>query len=127
VVDMSRGVHNLRQLDDKSSFMLLSDDKTSYEPSAVEKVLKKNDGQGLSALKDIRGLLEAVADWKHAAIEAVVNDYCAKTGLGLGKVAQPIRVAISGGTISPPIFETLEFIGKASTLKRIDRCLAAAS
>jgi glutamyl-tRNA synthetase len=43
----------------------------------------------------------------------------------LGKVAQPIRVAISGNTISPPIVETLEFLGKAATLRRIDRCIAS--
>jgi glutamyl/glutaminyl-tRNA synthetase len=129
VVNMSRGVHNLRQLDDKSAFMLLDDDKVQYNPGAVDKVLKKNDAQGLKALQDLRPLLDAVADadWKHAPIEAVVNDYCTKTGLGLGKVAQPIRVAISGSTISPPIFETLEFMGKASVLNRIDRCIAAAS
>ncbi len=73
----------------------------SYDADAVEKVLKKGDGQGLKALKDLRPLLDAVTDWKHAAIEAAVNDYCTKTSLGLGKVAQPIRVAISGNTDQP--------------------------
>ncbi len=126
IVEMGRGVHNLRQLDDKSSFMLLEDDAVQYAPDAVEKVLKKNDGQGLKALKDIRPLLETVTDWKHTAIEAVVTDYCTRAALGLGKVAQPIRVAISGNTISPPIFETLEFMGKTSVLSRIDRCIAIA-
>jgi glutamyl/glutaminyl-tRNA synthetase len=42
----------------------------------------------------------------------------------LGKVAQPIRVAVSGGTVSPPIFQSLEFLGQSATLKRIDRCIA---
>ena len=51
--------------------------------------------------------------------------YCERTGLGLGKVAQPIRVAVTGGTVSPPIFESLEFLGRQRTLARIDRCLAA--
>ena len=45
-------------------------------------------------------------------------------GLGLGKVAQPLRVAISGSTISPPIFESLEFLGRERTLARVERCLA---
>jgi glutamyl-tRNA synthetase len=56
-----------------------------------------------------------------------VNEYCGRKGLGLGKVAQPIRVAISGGTISPPIFETLEMLGRDRTLRRVDRCVAAAA
>jgi glutamyl-tRNA synthetase len=72
----------------------------------------------------VRDVLSAVSDWSAASIEAAINKYCEQKSLGLGKVAQPIRVAISGGTISPPIFETLAFPGKESTLARIDRCLA---
>jgi glutamyl-tRNA synthetase len=41
----------------------------------------------------------------------------------MGKVAQPIRVAVTGSTISPSIYDTLAFLGKAKTLARIDRCL----
>jgi glutamyl/glutaminyl-tRNA synthetase len=125
LIDIKRGFHSLRDLDDKSRFLLMHDDDIQLDPGAVDKVLKKGDGQGLKALKDLRPLLEGISDWKHPAIEAVVNDYCTKTTLGLGKVAQPIRVAISGNTISPPIFETLEFLGKEHTLRRIDRCIAA--
>ena len=47
--------------------------------------------------------------------------------LGMGKVAQPIRVAVTGKTISPPIYETLEILGRDKTLSRIDRCLAMRS
>ncbi len=124
LIDMKRGFHTFRDLDDKSRFLLMRDDEITLDPSAVEKILRKNDAQGLKALTDLRPILESITDWKHTVIEAAVNNYCAKTDLGLGKVAQPIRVAISGGTISPPIFETLEFLGKSSTLRRIDRCLA---
>ena len=58
----------------------------------------------------IAGVLEVV----QAGAEAL---------LGLGKVAQPIRVAVSGGTVSPPIFESLEFLKRERTLARLDRCL----
>jgi glutamyl-tRNA synthetase len=47
--------------------------------------------------------------------------------LGLGKVAQPLRVAVTGTTVSPPIFESLEMLGKDRTLARIDRCLTVAA
>ncbi len=50
------------------------------------------------------------------ALEEAVKKYCETTGLGLGKVAQPIRVAVSGSTVSPPIFETLAFLGRERTL-----------
>jgi len=42
----------------------------------------------------------------------------------MGKVAQPIRVAVSGSTVSPPIGETLAMLGKEKSLKRIRQCLA---
>ena len=44
--------------------------------------------------------------------------------LKLNNIAQPLRIALSGGTISPPIFQSLEFLGKPGTLVRIERCLA---
>jgi glutamyl-tRNA synthetase len=58
----------------------------------------------------------------HVAIMAVA----AEQGVGLGKVAQPIRVAVSGGTVSPPIDVTLEILGRETTLQRLDRALAVA-
>ncbi len=65
--------------------------------------------------------LAALPDWQapaiHAAIQAVADDH----GLALGKVAQPIRVAVSGGSVSPPIDVTLEILGRETTLQRLDR------
>jgi glutamyl-tRNA synthetase len=46
------------------------------------------------------------------------------SGAGLGKVAQPIRVAVAGGSVSPPIDITLELLGRERTLARLDRALA---
>ena len=50
---------------------------------------------------------------------------CGGAGRGLGKVAQPIRVAVSGGTVSPPIDVTLEILGRETTLARLDRAAGA--
>jgi glutamyl-tRNA synthetase len=67
-----------------------------------------------------------VSDWHPAALEAAIGAYAASATEGnLGKVAQPLRVAVSGGTVSPPIFDTLAILGKASTLERMRRCLQA--
>ena len=52
-----------------------------------------------------------------------MQSYCDSKQLALGKVAQPIRVAITGSTVSPPIFQSLEMLGKPATLARIQRCL----
>ncbi len=124
ILDMKKGLRTFRQVDESSSFLLMPDDKITYAPDAVEKVLKKNDAQGLCALRDLRPLLANVTDWTSANIEHAITAYIEQTKLGLGKVAQPIRVAVSGGTISPPIFDSLQFMGKDATLARIDRCIA---
>ena len=73
---------------------------------------------------DLREVLAGVSTWTAAELESAVNRYCEQKQLGLGKVAQPIRVAVSGGTVSPPIFESLEFLGRERTLSRMDRCIS---
>ena len=124
LVAMKKGFRLLREVDEVSRFLYTPDDQLAYDADAVEKNLKKGDGAGMAALRDVRGVLEGVASWSAASCEGAVKGYCEQKGLGLGKVAQPIRVAISGTTISPPIFESLEFLGKERTLRRIDRALA---
>jgi len=120
---MNAGMHILREVDEKSGFLFVADEKITISPDAAEKVLLKNDRQGLSALKSVRPILAAVAEWKAESLEAAIKSHCESTGLALGKVAQPIRVAVRGTTISPPIFQTLEFLGRERSLARIDRCL----
>jgi glutamyl/glutaminyl-tRNA synthetase len=123
VLHMNHGFHILREADEKSRFLFVADEQIEYQPDAVEKVLKKNDAQGASALRQIKPILDEVAQWSAANLEAAVKGFCEQRQLGLGKVAQPIRVAVSGTTISPPIFETLEFLGKQPTMTRIEKCL----
>jgi glutamyl/glutaminyl-tRNA synthetase len=126
VLAMKKGFRLFREVEEASRFLFVEDAQIVYQPDAVEKVLKKGDGQGLTVLREVRAALEGVTDWTAANLDAAVNRYCEQKGLGLGKVAQPIRVAVSGGTISPPIFESLEMLGRDPTLRRIDRCLQTA-
>lgn len=65
----------------------------------------------------------ATAEWNHDALKAVIEQVGEKHGLKLGKVQAPIRVAITGRTVGPPLFESLELLGRDTTLAR----LAAAS
>ncbi|HEX3358265.1 MAG TPA: glutamate--tRNA ligase family protein, partial [Tepidisphaeraceae bacterium] len=123
VLQMKAGFRTLRQVDEASGFLFIEDDKIEYDPAAIEKVLLKQDKQGAAVVADLTGLFSASTDWSAHALEAVVQQYCDQKQLALGKVAQPIRVAISGSTISPPIFQSLEMLGKASTMARMKRCL----
>jgi glutamyl-tRNA synthetase len=124
LLHMNAGFHVLREVDEKSAFFFEADEALVYAPDAVEKVLKKNDKQGLNALVAIGPILAGVSEWKAPALEAAVKAYCDQAQLGLGKVAQPIRVAVSGSAVSPPIFESLDFLGREQTLARIARCVA---
>jgi glutamyl/glutaminyl-tRNA synthetase len=124
LLHMKQGFRTLAEVDQMTRFFFVADDAVSFDREAVEKTLLKNDALGLTALREVRAVLEGVSNWTHVEIESAVKAYCEQKGLGLGKVAQPVRVAVAGGNISPPIFESLEFLGKQSTLARIDRCLA---
>jgi glutamyl-tRNA synthetase len=123
LLHMKRGMRTLREADLACRFFFIEDDAIEYQPDAIEKVLRKNNGEGAAVLREVRDVLMGVDDWIHERIERVVQEFCAQKNLGLGKVAQPIRVAITGATISPPIFQSLEFLGKDRALSRIERCL----
>jgi glutamyl-tRNA synthetase len=63
--------------------------------------------------------LAAIPDWTEPAIEAAVMRFAEREGLKLGKVAQPLRAALAGSTVSPGIFEVASILGRAETLGRI--------
>ena len=105
---------------------VIADDAVEYDDKAVAKNLLKNDGEGLGVLRDLHERFAAVDPWSGEAGHQAMLNHAEATGLKLGKVAQPLRVAVSGSTVSPPMDATLELLGKASTLARIERCLAHA-
>ena len=61
----------------------------------------------------------ATAEWNHDSLKAVIEQVGEKHGLKLGKVQAPIRVAITGRTVGPPLFESLELLGREITLARL--------
>jgi glutamyl-tRNA synthetase len=126
LIQIKPGVRTLRELEEPTRFFFVQDDQITYDPKAVEKVLKKDNAQGLQTLRDLHPLLEQLTDWRAQTIEQIVTTHGTQKGLDLGKLAQPLRVAITGTTISPPIFESLEFLGKPRTLSRLTRCLSLA-
>jgi glutamyl-tRNA synthetase len=103
----------------------MADDEIDYDPKAVQKVLAKGSGAGYAMLIELRPQLAAQQDWSPQALEALLMSVTEAKGVGLGKVAQPLRVAVAGGSISPSIFDTLALLGRDKTLARIDRCLAS--
>ena len=74
-------------------------------------------------LMRLREALAALSEWKAEPIHETVKQVALQENLALGKVAQPLRVAVSGSSVSPPIDITLELLGQPKTLERIDRAL----
>jgi glutamyl-tRNA synthetase len=97
-------------------------DALARDAKASAKFLRAEIAPPLRALRDA---LAATSGWDRAAIEAVFQQVIADHGLQLGALAQPVRVAITGGTVSPPIFETLAVLGRERSLARIGEALAA--
>ncbi|NQU75981.1 MAG: glutamate--tRNA ligase [Planctomycetes bacterium] len=125
LLQVNKGFRTFADIVSKSGSLFVADDAVEYNGKAVEKVLAKNDGDGWAVLAELRALLGA-CPWTGEALEKLLGEFCTGRGLGMGKVAQPLRVALTGGTISPAIGETLTLLGKDKTLSRIDRCLALA-
>ena len=122
---VSKGLRSFADIESKCGFLFVADEQVAYDPAAVEKVLAKGDGAGYQALRDLVPELEALTDWTAEAIDGLLKGFCEARGLGMGKVAQPLRVAVAGGTVSPAIGETLVLLGKPRTLDRVRRALEA--
>ena len=92
-------------------------DRIAYEAKAAEKHLKREIEP---MLVDLHEQLLALADWSEPALERVFEEVRARHGSPpMGKLAQPVRVAITGGAVSPGIFETLAVLGKPRSVGRI--------
>jgi glutamyl-tRNA synthetase len=110
---------------DLARFFVADDDAIVYDPKAVAKWLRKGDGLGRALLGGLRPLLAAREPFAADAIEGLLKAFAEERDLGMGKVAQPLRVAVSGAAVSPGIGETLAILGRERVLARIDRCVAA--
>ncbi len=96
----------------------------AYEEKAARKHLAP---ESRPVLEQARAALAALANWSAAPIHDTIQKLAEAGGFGLGKVAQPLRVAVSGGGVSPPIDRTLAILGREQTLLRLDRAIAHAS
>ncbi len=118
-----------------NGFLLVADDALAFsDDKNVRKALgigaASADGvrTGLGHLRALRAVLAGLPEWTQHALEAAANAYAAEHAQGkIGAVAQPLRIGVSGGTVSPPIWDTLVLVGRDSALARIDRCIAWAA
>ncbi|HWC85787.1 MAG TPA: glutamate--tRNA ligase [Solirubrobacteraceae bacterium] len=94
------------------------------DPAAFERTLQA-DG-GVEVLKSARVALSQAEPFTEKSVEAALRGVVEQLGVKPGKVFQPVRVAISGTTASPGIFESVALLGREEAIARIDRALARA-
>jgi glutamyl-tRNA synthetase len=95
-----------------------------YDPTAVAKNWK-DPVESAELLRATRDALSATPAWESPALEASLRALAEQKGISAGKVFQPLRVALTGMTVSPGIFEMLVQMGRDLSLRRIDKALIA--
>ena len=108
-----------------SSFLIEEDNKIKWPDSKpVRKALMKGDPSGLVLLSLAKDALACLDSWDTKSIDECLTALAdSEADEKLGRVAQPIRVAVAGGPVSPPICDTLILLGKESSIRRIELCL----
>jgi glutamyl-tRNA synthetase len=121
IIELCAGARTLADIEHKSRFLFLDNDEIEYDEKAVKDVLLKNDG--MAVLKAVRSELAVTEQFSQENIEVMLRSLAEEKHVGLGKVAQPLRVALCGTTISLPIFDAVQMLGKEKTLERIGKTL----
>jgi glutamyl-tRNA synthetase len=97
-------------------------DKLEYDPEAIAKGWKDRTGSA-EILAAVRDALAALPSWDHGALEDSLKRLAEARGLTAGKLYQPMRVALTGLTVSPGIFEIMGAMGRELSLRRLaDAC-----
>lgn len=120
VVSQRERAKTLKEMAENSRFFF--GESVVIDPKAAQKHLTP---EARALLSELTSRLESLADWTAAAVHGEVEKLAAERQLGLGKIAQPLRVAIAGGPVSPPIDQTAALLGKPRVLSRLKAALAS--
>ena len=96
------------------------EDFSDYDAKAAKKALKQ---AAVTPLQCLLEKLQNLSDWDVEGIHGVIKEVTEELEVNMGKVGQPLRVAVTGGSFSPPIDQTVMMIGKEKSLRRIERAI----
>lgn len=119
IVALRERVHTLKEMAERAKIWY--GPITAWDDKAVAKHLGSAGAPGVLAAA--KTLLSA-CEWKPAAIHLVIEQVAAQLELGMGKVAQPLRVAMTGTQVSPSIEDTIYLTGREEALRRLDAAMA---
>ena len=116
----------LREVPEKIDFLFWPDDvDVAYDGDSWAKAFGPDWAAPL--LADVVDAYESLDDWSANGLKVVLEDVMTRYELKLGKAQAPVRVAITGRTVGPPLFESMEVLGRAETLRRLSKAVAVAS
>jgi len=118
IVAQRERAKTMKEMAQNSRFFFV--DAVEIDPKAGAKHLTAETGP---VLAKVREQLAALTEWTAPNIHTTLEQLANQLQSGLGKVAQPIRVAVSGTAVSPPIDQTLNLLGRERTLARLDAVL----
>jgi glutamyl-tRNA synthetase len=119
VLSLRERAKTVREMAQSSVFFFRA--PATYDEKAVRKHITADVP---ALLAEAAAALERLDNWNAAAIHDLISGIATSKGVSLGKLAQPIRLAVCGGTVSPPIDATLAILGKAEALSRLVRAQA---
>jgi glutamyl-tRNA synthetase len=111
----------LREMAEQMEFYFAADDAVAYDDDAVKKHIKGDDLA--QRMKELRDALAATEPFDVAATEQSLRALAESRGVGAGKLIHPLRVALTGKLASPPIFDVAAVLGKARTVRRLERMI----
>ncbi|HVF35867.1 MAG TPA: glutamate--tRNA ligase family protein, partial [Candidatus Saccharimonadia bacterium] len=120
VVALRDRVRTLKEMAERARAWFVEPE--AYDPSAVEKHFGGRASEALAAVRERLATIDETT-WRPESVDAALKAAAEWLGEGLGKVAQPLRVAITGTAVSPAIDHTVFLCGKPRALARIDRAL----
>ncbi len=109
----------MTEIGEMSRFLFVG--RVEFDENSWSKVMKGDTPQ--TAMEAALAHLRQIEDWSAASIEGELRAMLEETGLNPRKGWQPLRVAVTGSQVSPPLFESMAAIGKSRTLERIERAL----
>ena len=114
--------HTLKEMAEKTRCYF--EDITSYDAAGVKKWIKEGS---VEILQDSLKALQELSSWDAPTIDKALEQVAAAHEVGMGKVGQPLRLAMTGTPTSPGIGDTMELVGRERTFKRIEDAIAAFS
>ena len=119
VKNYAERTHTLKEMAQKARCYY--EDFTEYDPAGVKKWIKEGS---VDVLKASLESLNSLSSWEPQAIDEVLEALAKRLEIGMGKVGQPLRLAMTGTAMSPGIGDTMVLVGRSRALKRIEKAIA---